>query len=289
MPDGKEIYISIAVNETQDGSDYEVIFGTGGETIGGNLYVTKLSDIMRGDLTNAINLDSCPNKGYIGPPAWVDITGDGNRDIIVNSVNGRMLAFDGVTKAKLWETVMPNTECYTSIAPGYFNNDSTLDFFISLAQGVWPELDWTKQYMINGLNGKIEFEDSLGFYQTITPVVADFDEDGLDEALVVVDYQVVDENNHKFFYNMPLVIDFVSNELIDLGISHEGHNMASTPWIGDMDGNGFMDIVFSHSTNPKKTYAFDGYQINKITTTIPIKKKIKWGAYMGSDYDGVYK
>jgi hypothetical protein len=120
-------------------------------------------------------------------------------------------------------------------------------------------------------------------------VVADFDEDGLDEALVVVDYQVVDENNHKFFYNMPLVIDFVSNELIDLGISHEGHNMASTPWIGDMDGNGFMDIVFSHSTNPKKTYAFDGYQINKITTTIPIKKKIKWGAYMGSDYDGVYK
>jgi outer membrane protein assembly factor BamB len=289
MPDGKEIYMSIAVNETQDGSDYEVIFGTGGETIGGNLYVTKLSDILVGDLSGAIILDSSPDKGYIGPPAWVEITGDNVRDIIVISVDGRLLAYDGVTKERIWETVMPDTEAYTSIAPGYFNNDSTLDFFLSVAQGVWPKLDWTRQYMVNGRNGIIEFEDSLGFYQTITPVVADFDEDGLDEALVVVDYQVVDEYYRKFFYNMLLVVDFTSNELIDLGINHEGHNMASTPWIGDMDGDGFMDIIFSHATNIKKTYAFDGMQINKVVTSIPIKKEIRWGAYMGSNYDGVYK
>lgn len=289
MPDGKEIYMSIAANETPDGSDYEVIYGTGGETIGGNLYVTRLSDIMKGDISNSLMLDSSPNKGYIGPPAWVDITGDQVRDIIVNSVDGRLLAFNGVTKEKIWETVMPNTEAYTSIAPGYFNNDNTLDFFLSYAQGVWPELDWTRQYMVNGLNGEIEFEDSLGFYQTITPVVADFDEDGLDEAFVIVDYQLVDESYMKFFYNMPLVIDFTSNEFVDLGINREGHNMASTPWIGDMDGDGNMDIVFSHSTNVKKTYAFDGMQINRLTTTIPVKKEIKWGAYMGSNYDGVYR
>lgn len=289
VPDGKEIYMSIAVNATPDGSDYEVIFGTGGETLGGSLYVTTLSDIMKGDLSKAIKLDSSPEKGYIGPPAWADITGDGIRDIITNSVDGRLLAFDGKTKKRIWECVMPNTEAYTSVAIGYFNRDDTPDFFLSYAQGVWPELDWTRQYMVNGLNGKIEFEDSLGFYQTITPVVADFDEDGLDEALVVVDYQVLDEYDRKFFYNMLLVIDFATNELIDLGISHEGHNMASTPWIGDLDGNQQMDIIFSHSTNVKKTYAFDGFQINKVVTSIPIRKEIRWGAYMGSDYDGVFK
>jgi len=74
--------MSIAAIETADGKDHEVIFGTGGETIGGNLYITKLSDIMQGDISNAIMLDSCPNKGYIGPPAWADITGDQIPDII---------------------------------------------------------------------------------------------------------------------------------------------------------------------------------------------------------------
>ncbi len=288
MPDGKEIYLSIAVNESPDGKDHEIIYGTGGETIGGALYVTRLSDVMKGDISNSIKLDSSKNKGYIGPPTWMDITGDEVRDIIAPSVDGRLLAFDGMTKKKIWEVSMPGTEAYTSIAPGYFNEDSTPDIFISYAQGVWPELDWTKQYMINGLNGEIEFMDSLGFYQTISPVVGDFDLDGLDEALVVVDYQILDENDHKFFYNMLLVIDFTTGDLIELGINHEGHNMASTPWIGDLDGNGLMDIVFSHGTNIKKTYSFDGLQINRIVTTIPIKKDIKWGAYMGSNYDGVY-
>ena len=288
MPDGKEIYMSIAANQTRDGKDYEVIYGTGGETIGGNLYVTRLSDIMKGDISNSIKLDSSDTKGYIGPPTWMDITGDNIRDIVANSVDGRLLAFDGVSKEKIWEVVIPGTEAYTSIAPGYFNDDATPDIFVSYAQGVWPELDWTKQYMVNGKTGKIEFMDSLGFYQTISPVIADFDVDGLDEALVVVDYQVIDENNRKFFYNMLLVIDFSSGDLIELGINHEGHNMASTPWIGDLDGNGKMDIIFCHSTNVKKTYAFDGMQINRIVTEIPIEKAIKWGAYMGSNYDGVY-
>ncbi len=289
VPDGKEIYMSIAAIETEDGKDYEVIFGTGGETIGGNLYVTKLSDIMAGDISNSILLDSCPNKGYIGPPTWADITGDQIPDIIVNSVDGRLLAYDGSDKHKIWEILMPGTEAYTSIAPGFFNDDSTIDFFVSYAQGVWPELDWTKQFMVNGLNGKIEFMDSLGFYQTITPVVADFDQDGLDEALVVVNFQIVDDYYRKFFHNMLLVIDFVTNELVDLGIVNDGHNMASTPWIGDMDNDGNMDIVYSHATNIKKTYAFDGMQINRIVTSIPIKKEIKWGAYMGSNYDGVFR
>ena len=289
MPDGKETYMSIAANETEDGKDYEIIFGSGGETIGGNLYVTKLSDIMLGDISNSIILDSSPDKGYIGPPAWVDITGDQNRDIIANSVDGRLLAYDGITKNKLWQVKMPGTEAYTSIATGFFNTDAVPDFFVSYAQGVWPDLDWTKQFMVNGANGKIEFKDSLGFYQTITPVIANFDDDDLDEALVVVNYQIIDEFNLKYYNNMLLVIDFTNNELIDLGINNEGHNMSSTPWIGDMDNNGFLDIVFAHGTNPKKTYSFDGIQVNRIITTIPVKSEIKCGAYMGSNYNGVFR
>ena len=289
MPDGKETYMSIALNETVDGKDYDVIFGSGGETIGGNLYVTKLSDIMLGDISNAIILDSSPNKGYLGPPAWVDITGDQIRDIIVNSIDGRLLAYDGVTYNKLWQVHMPGTEAYTSVATGYFNADSVPDFFVSYAQGVWPKLDWATQYMINGINGNIEFTDSLGFYSTITPVAADFDQDGLDEALLIVNFQEVDSQFQKYFYNMLVVIDFTNNEVIDLGVVYEGHNLSSTPWIGDMDKDGNLDIVYCHETDLRHTYTFNGMQVIRIDTTVPINKEIKWGAYMGSNYDGVFR
>jgi hypothetical protein len=107
-----------------------VIYGSGGETIGGHLFVTRLSDIMRGDISGSLRLDSSDTKGFIGPPVWIDITNDQVPDILANSVDGRMLAYDGATYKKIWQVYMPNTEVYSSIAPGYFNRDSIPDFCI---------------------------------------------------------------------------------------------------------------------------------------------------------------
>ena len=107
MPDGKETYMSVVAYPTPDNKDYKVVFGTGGETIGGHLYVTMLSEILRGDISKAKILDSCPGKGYIGPPVWIDITDDGTPDIIANAVEGTLLAFDGKTYNKIWSVTMP--------------------------------------------------------------------------------------------------------------------------------------------------------------------------------------
>lgn len=289
VPDGKETYMSVTAHVTEDGKDWYVIFGTGGETIGGSLFVTKLSDIMRGDLSNSIELESSAEKGFIGPPVWADITGDGFPDIIANAVDGRLLAYDGITHQNIWHVRMPDTEAYSSIAPGFFTEDSTPDFLVSYAQGKWPDLDWTKQFMVNGATGKIEYVDSLDFYQTSTPVVADFNQDGFDDALLVVNYQVVGELYQKWFNNMLVYIDFRAKNVIDLGVRHDGHNLSSTPWIGDMDSDGKLDIVFCHSTNNRHTYAFDGMQVNRISTNIPVQKPIVWGSYMGSNYDGIFE
>ncbi|HLF34831.1 MAG TPA: PQQ-binding-like beta-propeller repeat protein [Cyclobacteriaceae bacterium] len=289
VPDGKETYMSIAAVRSGDGNDMNIIYGTGGETIGGSLYVTKLSDVMKGDISNSVRLDSSPNRGYIGPPAWVDITADGVPDILDNSVDGRLLAFDGRTYEKLWQATMPGTEVYSSISVGNFNSDDIADIFVSYGQGVWPALDWTKQYMVNGKNGNIEFTDSLGFYQTSTPVIADFTQDGIDDAFVVINYMVTDSLFQRFFYHMLAVVDFTRNEMIELGVNDIGHNLSSTPWIGDMNNDGNIDIVYCHGTNLRHTYTFDGMNVVKISTTIPIRREIKWGAYMGSNYDGVFR
>jgi hypothetical protein len=290
MPDGKETYMSVVAYPTPDNKDYKVIFGTGGETIGGHLYVTTLSEILQGDISKAKILDACPDKGYIGPPVCIDITDDGTPDIIANAVEGTLLAFDGKTYNKIWSARMPNTEAYSSIAPGYFTGgDRVPDFFVSYAVGHWPDFGWSRQFMVNGATGKISYLDSLGSYQTSTAVVIDLNGDGVDEAILNVNSEVYDEQNNATFNNILVIVDFTRNDFSQLGDGHPGSNLASTPWIGDMDHNGFLDVVYCHGTNTKKTYSFDGIQANRISTDIPIKAEIKWGSYMGSNYNGIFQ
>lgn len=290
MPDKREIYMSISINFNEKKPlSSKIIFGTGGETVKGNLYVGTLEMVVKNKLTDAVLIDSSKNKGFIAPPAWVDLTNDTQKDIVVASVDGRLMAYDGVSYKKLWQTPLEGTEAYSSMAIGHFNKDAVPDFFVSYAQGVWPNLSWTKQAMINGKNGAIEYRDSLGYYQTSSPIVADLTGDGIDEAILSVDYQVIDAISRKTFYSTLYAIDFVGKEALPLVEGLPGHNVSSTPWLGDMDNDGFLDIVYCHGTNARQTYTFDGLRITRLKTTFPIKKPVKWGAYMGSSYDGVFR
>lgn len=290
MPDDREIYMSVSVDFQPDNpKKSKIIFGTGGETVDGNLYVGTLEMLLKDNLKSAIKLESGQGKGFIGPPVWVDITGDGKRDIVANAVNGRVLAFDGDNYKPLWSVKLPNSEAYSSLAIGNFDADSTLDFFVSFAQGVWPELHWTQQAMISGKDGNIMFQDSIGYYQTSTPVVVDVTDDGIDEVILSVDIQSIDSMLHKTFYTTLYAIEFTQKEVVEVVEGLPGHNVSSTPWLGDLDNDGMLDIIYLHGTNFEHTYTFDGLRVNCLKTTIPIKKPVKWGAYMGSDYDGVYK
>jgi hypothetical protein len=69
VPDGKETYMSVVCMPAPDGN-INVLFGTGGETIGGHLYHTTLKDIMQGDISNAKVLASSATKGFIAPPVY---------------------------------------------------------------------------------------------------------------------------------------------------------------------------------------------------------------------------
>jgi hypothetical protein len=245
--------------------------------------------ILKGDLSTAKQLATSPNKGFIAPPAWVDLNEDDVEDVVANAVDGRVMTFDGKTFENLWTTQIADTEAYSSMGIGYFNKDTTPDFFVSFAQGVWPELSWTKQAMLNGKTGKVEYLDSLGYYQTSSPIVADLTGDGIDEAILSVDYQILDSLSRKTFYTTLYAIEFTNKESMALVEGLAGHNVSSTPLLTDLDNDGFLDIIYAHGTNPFKTYTFDGMRVNCLKTTIPMPKKLRWGAYMGSFYDGVFR
>lgn len=189
----------------------------------------------------------------------------------------------------MWSVKVPDTEAYSSIAPGYFTGDSIPDFFVSYAIGRWPKLEWSKQLMVNGATGRVEFIDSLGYYQTSTPVVVDLDNDGWEEAILSVNSHVYDETNNRTLHNLLVVINFRTGDVRQLWESVEGSNISSTPWIGDMDNDGLLDIVYCHGTNPRKAYTFDGLRISRIATGIPLHRPIRWGSYMGSQYNGLYR
>jgi outer membrane protein assembly factor BamB len=208
MPDGRETYLSAVVADLRCDGRLDVIFGSGGETVGGHLYRAPLAAVLDGDLSAAVELAASDGKGFIGPPALADITGDGVLDIVANAVDGRMLAFDGADHAGLWQVELPGTEAYTSLAVGYFTEDDVPDFFTSYAVGRWPDLGWSRQFMVDGRTGRIAFTDSLGLYQTASPVVLDYNGDGRDDVLLSVNFEARNALQQKRFYTMLVAVDF---------------------------------------------------------------------------------
>ena len=58
-----------------------------------------------------------------------------------------------------------------------------------------------------------------------------------------------------------------------------------------MDNDGYLDLThanYSHSEN-LGLLVFDGMNIKRTKMPIKIRKPIKWGAYMGSNGDGIYR
>ena len=286
MPDRKETYMSVMV--IPDSSDPKIVYGTGGETIGGSLWTCRLSNIIDGDLSNSVCLASSNIKGYLGPAIAVDLNLDHTYDIVATAFDGALQAFDGKTNQLLWSVEVPNTESYNSAAVGFFDGDSIPDLFVSFGRGAWPEMGWSTQRTISGVDGSILFIDSLGYYQMTSALAYDLNGDGRDEVIMSFNYQEQSEIFEKFFFTTIVCFDFKSGHAYTIGDSQEGSNLASTPWIGDLDQNGFLDIIYCHGNNLRHTYTFDGITIHRLSTDLKMRADMKWGAYQGSSYNGIY-
>ncbi|WP_165840926.1 outer membrane protein assembly factor BamB family protein [Larkinella punicea] len=287
MPDGFEIYMSVVVADFKKDGNLSIIFGTGGETLEGSLYKASLADLMKNDLSKATRLESGQEKGFVAPPVLADITQDGIVDIIANAVNGRMIAIDGATERVLWWVTIPKTEAYCSLAVGYFTDDGVPDFFTNYGIGTWPNLNRSVQLMVNGKTGRIAFQDSLGSFQESSPLAFDYNRDGFDDALLSLNY-----NHFSTISNQLMVIDFHNDTTYQISKRQYGANVASTPWLGDLDADGLLDLVYAHEINPVDLLSVKqkkGLKINKLKLAVPVQQNRIWGGYMGSEYNGIFQ
>lgn len=292
MPDGGESYMSPVVFKQKGEEDYSIVFGTGGETLNGNIFIAGLSDLRNKRLSNAKVIASESGHGFIAPPTVTDINGDGIMDIMAISHGSSIFAIDGKTLEKIWDLKIPKTESSNSLAVGRFNDDDTPDFFTFVSKGEWPNSTGSVQIMIDGRDGKILFQDSIGCTGYSSPVVYDINDDGIDEVLISVNefdcsLGFVGKNPVQI-ENKLIAINFANRSIQVVDQMAGFKNIFSTPWIGDLDSDGYLDIVECQYYHRGMLLSFLGMRIKRIDTQVPIKKKVVWGAYMGSSGDGVY-
>lgn len=292
MPDGRESYMSPLCLSQQDGS-HVIIFGTGGETISGNLYRADISDLLTQRLENATVIASETGHGFIASPTAADITDDGYLDVLAISHGGTVFAIDGKTDRILWKRTIPDTESSNSFAVGYFTDDDVADFFTFVSKGQWPNSTGSLQIMLDGRNGNIAFMDSIGCTGFSSPVVYDINGDGRDEALISInEYDCTvgfKGESPKMMENKLIAIDFANNAIHTIDQQKGFKNIFTTPWIGDMDEDKYLDIVYCQYFHHSYLLSFLGMRVKRIATPIRVKDEVRWGAFMGSQGDGVFR
>lgn len=293
MPDGKESYMTPLIFSQPGSKELFLIFGTGGETIDGNLYISTVSDLLAKKLSMAKIIATEKGHGYIAPPTLADISADGYLDIIAISHGSKAVAIDGKDHHMIWTKTFPATECSNSFAAGYFTDDNIPDFFTFISKGQWPNSTGSIQLMVNGKDGTIAYMDSMGCTGFSSPVVYDLDDDGRDEAIISInDFDCsigYTKNSPRVMENKLIAINFANKSVNMIDQAQGFKNIFSTPWIGDLDNDGYLDIISCQYFHHSDLLSFLGMRIKRIDTPIRIKNKVVWGAYLGSQGDGVFR
>ena len=293
MPDGKESYMT-PLCFTQPGSkELFIVFGTGGETIDGSLYVSTITQLLAKKLSQAKVVATEKEHGFIAPATLADISGDGYLDIIAISHGSTAVAIDGKDDHILWTKTFPGTECSNSFAVGYFTNDNTPDFFTFVSKGQWPNSTGSVQVMLNGKNGNVEYMDSIGCTGFSSPVIYDLNNDGRDEAIISInnfDCSVgYASKSPQTMENKLISIDFAKKSVRTIEQAEGFKNVFSTPWIGDLDDDGYLDIINCQYYHHDDLISFLGMRIKRIDTPVKVKKQVLWGSFLGSNGDGIFR
>lgn len=285
MPDGAETYMS-AVTYTRRGAAY-VVFGSGGESLPGSLWAAPIASVDAGDLSAAVRLTApVRSRGVIAPPALADLTGDGTLDIIVATFDGQLAAFDGDTFAPLWSLAVEGAETYSTPAVGYFDSDGTPDVYAVFNIGVFPDYTRAEHRVVSGKSGRLlwGFTDPRLSYGS--PLATDLGGDDRDEVLLMlmepptdadtaIDEEIVGEHAALYFLDIP------SRRLV--AIQALDGFATSTPALGDVDGDGTLDLVLGSSV-----YSEFGasWVLARLSLGVAAPARIGWGAYLGSAHDG---
>ena len=293
MPDGGETYLSPLFIDQKESGVQQVLFGSGGETLSGNLYLANLRDLMGNNLSNAKPLVGEKNHGFIAPPVLVDLNEDGILDIVSVSHASTMTAICGKNLEPIWQLKIPSTESSNSFALGQFTADDIPDLFTFVSKGVWPENTGLVQVLIDGSSGKLLLEMEMGCSGFSSPIAYDLNGDGFDEVIFSINEydctRPIDDRSAFSIENKLVLMDFKADTTYLLDQTKSFKNIFSTPWLGDIDGDGYLDLVHCQYFSNSDILSFLGMKVKRIDLPIKLKNKPLWGGFMGSYGNATYQ
>ena len=283
-PDSSETYCSPVVADVKGNGTLYVIFGTGGETLGGSMWIAELvNDLMSNNLSQAYPLVSHPAKGFIAPASLGKFSNDGSRDIIVQGYDGTVYRFNGNTFIMKWSKNFPGTESSAAPVLGNFTGNLKPDIFCVLYKGVAPSYSDYYQVMLDGSSGNVVYKDSIGSIHFVSGNAVDLNGDGRDEAIISLN------NVQGSFHHQLKAINFQTNTTTNLTGNEAGSNIGSTPLIDDINNDQLLDIVYAYRADSINPMGNKGMYVKKLTTSISVPAHgLAWGSYMGTHYDGQY-
>ncbi|MFT7465649.1 MAG: outer membrane protein assembly factor BamB, partial [Pseudohongiellaceae bacterium] len=267
-PDGLETFFVPSIERLPgEPPRWRVLMATGGETLPGNVFSLDFPELIE-----RWRFSSGPKKGFVGSGILHDFDGEG-RDAVVSAFNSVMSRIDGETGELVWQLRHKRCETYVTPTPGHFGGGESLDLVSLFSEGRWPSyrtrnvLQW-----VDGETGAVIDERDRGVQASSSPVVFDMNGDGWDEVLLV--------SNLSFGMNKKEVL--CQLDLFDGGPGKAllatrqfmGYS-AATPWIGHLDDDGVMDVIFVHLNNVYRLALGD----------VPAEA-ISWNQYRGPDQDG---
>lgn len=285
LPDGAESYASPVVYRRRDGAEW-VVVGTGGETHGGGEYRAPVASLLDGSFAARVErLVPGGAKGVIAPPTLLDLTGDGELDLVVSTFDGRLVAVDGATGKAIWERADANEETYHQPAVARLAGGK-LALLVSRGVGVFPKYVASVHRLHDAADGRVLYEYRDPHYPAGAPLAVDLTGDGVDEPI---------------FFS----VRFPSAQGARVYVLHEGtrrlvardlpSNLWSTPVVADVRGRGTLELAgptwrIATGAGSDTTAAWRNlrWELLRLDLSAAAPASPTWGAYMGTTNDAQY-
>ncbi|MFN5652030.1 MAG: PQQ-binding-like beta-propeller repeat protein [Flavobacteriia bacterium] len=283
VPDSAETYCSALVADVQGNGTQWILYGTGGETLGGSFWACPLTLLLNNTLSGSIPLLTDPNLGFIAPASLIKTPGN-TYDIIVQSYGGKVTKIKGSNWSQQWSYELPNTESSAEPVIGNFTGNFVPDVFLSLSKGTSSSYTDYYQVLLDGATGQEVRKDSIGELQFASGNAIDLNNDGRDEAILSVNYLQGGSWKHRLE-----VFNFVANTITPLTPFQSGVNIGSTPLFTNLDNDAALDLVYVVKKDSLNPMGWKGIYLNRVElTSVFPNAGLAWGSYLGTMNNGVY-
>jgi outer membrane protein assembly factor BamB len=282
MSDSTESYASPVVYRRRDGTAW-VVFGTGGESLGGAEYRAPVSSLVDGTFAKRVERLIPPGtKGAIAPATVVDLNGDGELDIVVSTFDGRLVALDGASGRPLWSHEDTKEETYHGPAVVRLAS-GRLGLFLSRGIGVFPRYVGTVHRLYDAVDGRMLYEYRDPNYPAGAPIAVDLTGDGIDEPMFFTTRFPAAQGARIH------VLHVRTRSLVTHDVTT---NLWSTPAVADLRHTGKVELValswLTGTEGGSMAHPDLSWQLLRLDLSAKTPASASWAGYMGSATDGQY-